>query len=204
MIEAWHFLPASRMTRYSNEYVYPGCMLKAQGEIAMCNNGMHASTAALDALRYAPGPILCRVRMHGRIVHGADKVVAEARECLWMADATETLHHFAVLQALSVAHLWDMPDYVRTYLMRGGDKDMQLAARNAAWAFRDAVWSKCRPTRTAPWSAARAAGCAIDFTLDAPLAAYAVATEAKWLACREFKQRAAESQFERLACMLAP
>jgi hypothetical protein len=56
------------------------------------------------------------------------------------------LREFARWCALSVAHLWDMPDVVRAYL-ETGDEKIRASASDAA---SDAAWA-------AAWAAARAA-----------------------------------------------
>jgi hypothetical protein len=61
----------------------------------MCNNGLHASETPLNALYYAPGSLVCRVRLHGERDKGFDKVCARYRTVLWMADAENLLRAFA-------------------------------------------------------------------------------------------------------------
>lgn len=56
---------------------------------------MHASRRVLDALSFAPGPIVSRVRLTGEIFEGEDKAVATERTVLWMYDATDILFGFA-------------------------------------------------------------------------------------------------------------
>lgn len=63
--------------------------------LVMCDRGLHASTRAIDALCYAPGPIVCRVAVAGEIVRGDDKLVCSRRNPLWAFDATEVLRLFA-------------------------------------------------------------------------------------------------------------
>ena len=63
---AWHFLKDDAFTRYSNEKVEIGKTLKADGPLELCSNGMHASLHPLDALKYAPGFLLCRVEVEGK------------------------------------------------------------------------------------------------------------------------------------------
>jgi len=92
----WHWLLPSRKLQYAPfSRVRSGRALKARGALSLCHNGMHASRRALDALNYAPGPVICRVILEGEIIEGDDKACARIRKCLWMADATEVLHRFA-------------------------------------------------------------------------------------------------------------
>jgi hypothetical protein len=89
-------------------------------------------------------------------------------------DATHLLRRFAADQALSVAHLWDMPKIVRDYLTKldeGKRAAAQYAALDAAqdaanWAA-DAAWAAAvAAADAAAWyaavrtAAARAADCA--------------------------------------------
>ena len=95
-VEAWHWIAPDRMTRYAPRVpIVVGETLRVEPPIALCERGLHASLRALDALQYAPGTIVCRVRMSGDIVRGDDKLVATERTVLWMYDATRVLHEFA-------------------------------------------------------------------------------------------------------------
>ena len=119
-MKAWHFLKEDRRMAFGDrELVEPGKTYRVEGEIRMCERGLHASKRALDALQYAPGPIVCRVEMGGRIFEDKNKLVAQERSVIWMADATGVLRDYARWCALSVGHLWDMPDVVRSYLENG-------------------------------------------------------------------------------------
>jgi hypothetical protein len=93
----------------------------------------------MDALSYAPGTRLHRVRMTGAIVHDCDRVVAEERTIIWSIDATSILLACARHWALEVAHLWDAPPKALEYLKTGNDKlrrDARSAARAAISAAR--------------------------------------------------------------------
>ena len=56
--------------------------------LVLCERGLHASEHVLDALQYAPGPMLYRVRLGGKTVKGDDKMCAARREYLAEIDAT--------------------------------------------------------------------------------------------------------------------
>ena len=57
----WHFLPDDRRLRWgSHEVVEAGRTYRVEGPLVLCAHGMHASAHALDALSYAPGPVVCR------------------------------------------------------------------------------------------------------------------------------------------------
>ena len=88
----WHFLKASRRLRYPPySEVAAGETYTAAGRLQLCRYGMHASKRPIDALRYAPGWIVCRVRLSGELIEDTDKTVARSRTVLWIADARDTL-----------------------------------------------------------------------------------------------------------------
>jgi len=126
-----------------------GETLTVEGAPVLCVHGLHASARILDALRYAGGGslALCRVTLGGTVIHDDDKSVATERTVVTMLDAATTerlLREFARWCALSVAHLWEMPDVVRRYLETGDE-----SVRDAAWA---AAWAAVRdsPLYTSP------------------------------------------------------
>ena len=117
------------------------------GEIVWCKSGLYASPKPHQALRYAPGKWLHRVECGQNEREDGDKFVCRERTILQTIDAEHLMRRFAADQALSVAHLWDMPDVVREYLTTLDDS-LRAAARNAAWAAAEAA------ARNAAWAAA--------------------------------------------------
>jgi len=206
-ILAWHFISTDCRLRYGDSrLVTPGSVVSVAdpSKLNTCTYGMHASVDVLDALEYAPGPVLCRVELSGTIIKDTDKLCAESRRVVWMADpkkADFAMRKFARRCALDVAHLWEMPDVVRRYLETGGEEIRDAAwaaARDAAW---DAAWAAARAAAgdvagDAAWAAARAA--ARDVAGDAAwAAAWAaaraaagdVAGDAAWAAARAAAKR---------------
>lgn len=57
----------------------------------LCQAGMHASKRFIDALKFAPGDVLTRVRLAGNIKHDTDKSVARRRTCLVMLKSKKVL-----------------------------------------------------------------------------------------------------------------
>ena len=173
-ILAWHFLPEDRHIRWgTKEEVKVGQTLKVDGPLRMCRWGLHASGRAIDALKYAPGTIACRVRLSGQIIVSIDKVVASERTCLAMIDAKEILRQYTRACALSVIHLWKAPQIVIDYLCTG-DESIRAAARAAAWdAAQDAAWG-------AAYEAARAS-------------TYDASRDTTWYATRDAARAAAVS-----------
>ena len=166
---AWHFLalPAEgtgpRLPHGDNRVVRVGEALTVDPPIVLCERGLHASRRPIDALSYAPGPLVCRVRLSGEIVEGDDKLAASSRTVAWMADATRTLHEFAVWCArealLRERQAGREPDprcwaalEVKERWLNGLATTEELAAASAA--ARAASWAA---SSAAAWDAASAA-----------------------------------------------
>ena len=166
----WHFLPDDGRTQFPHKKggrirVKIGQTLHYDGELVLCKSGLHGSERLIDALWYAPGSLLCRDRLHGRVVPDTDKAVASRRTTLAMMDVADILHEFACYCAEWAlknerdagrepdSRSWAAIEAKRAWL-RGEITDDELAAaRAAAWAAaryaaRDAAWY-------AAWAAAR-------------------------------------------------
>lgn len=123
------------------------------GPLVLCASGFHYSPDPFDALQYAPGDALCRIKAGGDVIHGDDKAVCTERTIVSRIDATEMLREFARKCALDVIHLWDAPDVVRQYL-ETGDESLRDVARDAA--LRDAARGTARDAAWyATWGVAR-------------------------------------------------
>lgn len=118
----------------------PGVTLEHDGSLELCRSGLHASLDPFDALQYAPGSYLHRVKCEGEIIYGDDKLVCTKRTIIATVDATSMLRDFARWCALQVIHLWDAPKVVVDYL-KTGDEKLRAAAQAAAWA---AAWAAAR------------------------------------------------------------
>ena len=114
-----------------------GEWLVHEGPLNMCVSGLHASPTPFEALKYAPGAVLCEVELDGEVIKDTDKVVAQKRKIVRRVDLTEVCRAFARKKALSVIHLWNAPPVVREYL-ETGKEELRVAARDAAW---DAAWA---------------------------------------------------------------
>ena len=151
----WHFLTDDKKTQYSNEPVKVGSVIRAKGDLLLCDNGCHASRRAIDALKYAPGSVVCLVKLRGERIDGDDKSCATEREILAMADAEKTLHLFAcwcATQALKAERKagreparasWEAIE-IKVKWLAGKATDKEL----------DAAWSAAE---SAAWSAAKSA-----------------------------------------------
>jgi len=101
---AWHFLSADRRLRHGDgRLMRKGQTLHVEGEPVLCEHGMHGSHRLIDALFYAPGPIIERVEIGAdepyEIVEGEMKFVGNWRKTLWWIDATAILYKFACWEA---------------------------------------------------------------------------------------------------------
>ena len=216
---AWHFLHPNNTLRDGRPAPADGVTLTQTGPIVPCENGLHASVRASDALEYHPGQSecgICRVELGGTIVGREDdnKLASSERRILWRLDGATTdavLHDFARWSALQVIHRWDAPDVVRQFLTTG-DGSLRNAAEDAAWTAAwatagDAVWDAARvaagdATRAAAWAAARdAAGDAAWYVARvaaqaaAWVAARDAARDAAWAAVRDAQNAELERRF---------
>jgi len=93
-----------------------GETLVHDGPIDWCKSGLYASIRPCWALSLAPGNMLHQAACEAIERQDAAKLVCRRRTIRASIDATTLLLRFAADQALSVAHLWEMPDSVRDYL----------------------------------------------------------------------------------------
>ena len=175
-MNGWHFV--GKTLRDGTPIPRDGVWLKHKGPLKLCKSGLHWSRDPFDALRYAPGPILCQIEARGETLHEGDKSVSRERRIVRRMDATELLRYFARHCALSVIHLYPngTDDAVFDYLMTGDEN-----LRAAVWAARDAAGA-------AAWDAARDAARAASWAASwaARDAARAGARAATWDAQREY------------------
>jgi hypothetical protein len=188
----WHFAKDDGRLGYGDgREIKVGETLRVEGDLVMCDHGLHASESIVDALSYASGSLICRVKLGGEFVDGGDKVVAQERTVVWMLDGTRVLHEFALWCAEEALKLVDEPDprcvqalEVKRRWLEGKATDEELAAATAAAraaataadraAATAAAWS---PDRAAAWAAATAAATAADRAADT---AYWDAATAYW------------------------
>ena len=164
----WHFLADPTVLAHDGGPVPPvGESISIDALPILCEVGFHASKKAQDALQYAPGPWLERIRLGGVVLADTDKAVGSRRVTLSApVNVERVLRLFACECAERV-----LPIFERKYpndnrprraievarLFADGkatqeDRDAAWdAARNAAWA---AAWDAAGP---AAWGAAGAA-----------------------------------------------
>ena len=138
----WYFAPENRKLRYGdNRVVKAGVTHTVDCEASLCLSGLHWSKRAIDALKYAPGPVACRVEGGGTIIEGDNKIVGTSRKYLAVADATDVLRRLARKWALDVIHLWDTPQAVKDYL-ETGDENLAYAAYEATTLAARAAYAR--------------------------------------------------------------
>jgi len=147
---AWHFIGEDGISGANSNY-RPGGIEIHNGPLNLCESGLHASRRALDALTYAPGPIVRRVELGGKIVEDDDKMCASERRELWRMDATAILREFARWCAIgAVIGYWpDAPEVIRRWLATG-DESLRFAIGDAARTA-----TRTTPQSTAAMSSAR-------------------------------------------------
>ena len=176
-MKAWHFVGDT--LRNGGPIPADGELLAYNGNIKMCESGLHASIRLIDALKYAPGSTICRVDCDTIMEKGNDKLVCGYRTILWRVGGEELLRKFARLCALDVVDAWDCPSIVLQWLR--GD----FAAESAAWSAAKSA------AESAAWSAAKsAAGSAAKFAAES--AAWSAAEFAAWSAAKFAAKSAAE------------
>ena len=172
---AWHFV--GETLRDGQPIPDDGVWLEHTEPLRICESGLHASRRLIDALSYAPGSTICRVRLEGIGEEERDKLVCKRRKILWRIDGEKILGAFARSQALSVIHLWDAPGVVKDYL-ETGDETLRSAARSAASS---AAWPAEYAARSAEYAAWSAAWYAADVAWSA---ARSAARSAAWYAAK--------------------
>ena len=152
-IIGWWFAPKSKkLTNGDNRKITIGCTHKVTGRITPCSNGLHLSKRSIDALAFAPGPVVYKVKGSGTIVpHNnpvANKYACSERTYISGGiDCTDVLKSFAKRCALDVIHLWKAPDIVMEYL-KTGKEESRAASRLIAWDATNSIEG------SAAWNAA--------------------------------------------------
>ena len=145
----WHFMADKdgKPVLRDGTFAPPvGKVLKHDGDLVICDQGLHASERIIDALQYAPGPWIAKVELGGLFVRQGDKLYATERTILSVVNIERELHEFAVMCAVNALELagvtdercWQAVD-IKLAWLEGMATDADLAAASAAaWAARDA------------------------------------------------------------------
>jgi len=170
---AWHFLSEDKRLGYGDgRLVEVGETLECEGELALCDNGMHGSVRLIDALHYASGPIVCRVEIEGDVIESEDKLCGRRRTVLWMLDATRLLHEFACACAEDALALVEQPD----------ERSVEAIEAKRKWLNGEVTDEELASARAASWAASRSASYAV---------AYSASWAASWAAVRSASRAAA-------------
>lgn len=119
----WYFChpnPPSTPLVNRTDDVVPGETTRVVGTPRVGKWGLHGSKRLLDALMYTPyGASLALVTLGGELDHGPKQTAATERTVIAVLPPDETarmLREFAAETALSLDHLWDMPDVTKAFL----------------------------------------------------------------------------------------
>lgn len=140
------FALEDKLPNSDNRPVIAGKSLSVEGKLMLCRNGLHYSLHPFDALSYAKGFNLWKVKALGEVLQEDDKCCTNKRLHLQKVDAKETVLLFARQQANKVLHLWNAPAVVKEFLETGNvnaaaDAVAYAAAYAAPYAARAAVYA---------------------------------------------------------------
>ena len=171
-VTGWHF--AGETLRDGQPLPKRGVTLVHDGDVVPCNSGLHLSVNPLDALAYAPGPMVAMVRGTGVCVpHGnpVDKWACSKRTALTnYVSATATLREFARLCALRAARVHVAHACAAVGLDEHAESLRSLPDDAGPDSIMDAVWharDAAGHARAAAWRAGDAARHAGDTAWDA-------------------------------------
>jgi len=155
--------PDGRVIRLGEKHTVPS--------IRRYRSGLYASKRLIDALGYAPGPILHRVKLSGKILHWDSESAAEERTYLKRYDLNELLRTFARRQALINSNKIKMYcgnyDLIAEWLATG-DRSLMEAAWSIAWSTAMILRERDDATAEAAWSIAWSA---VDSAVEAAVRA---------------------------------
>ena len=207
-MKAFYFAKEDRKLRYDDgREIVVGETHTVDCKPSLCNRGLHASKRIIDALTYAPGPILYLVELSGDIDKGDDKSCATNRTYLEEFDATGLLRVFsrklALINIEKIKPYCSEEDYeLITSYLNSSDENIKLAAESAesarsaaesaesaveaaveaaAEAAKSAAWS-AESARSAARSAAWSARSAAESARSAAWSARSAASTGAWSA----------------------
>ena len=212
-IKGWWFGTTDKKLLYDdNRKIVIGETHKISGDIVPCHHGLHLSKRIIDALNYAPGPVIYRVVGSGVIIpHGdpVDKYACSERTYIAGGiDISNTLRLFARKCALDVIHLWNHPPDIVIKYLKTGDEAIRAAAcaaaaRDASGAASWAAAYAAAGDAGASWAAARDAACAASWVA-AYVASWDAARDAALAAARSAARAASGEKFnKRLMSMIS-
>jgi hypothetical protein len=218
----WHFLKEDReLSHEDGRLVVVGETLRVDVKPKRLKSGLHACPRLLDAVSYAPGPILCLVTLGGEIDRAEDdnKVAAQERTVLWLYDASRLLREF-VCDVAEIALLAERaagrePDprsfaiisVMRRFMEGNATESDRLAARLAARSAARSAADSAAPSaaRSAAWSAAGSAAGSAEWSAvksAAWSAAWSVAGSAVWSVVVSAEKSAFNDRITQMALMV--
>lgn len=112
-ILAWHFLPRDgRLNHGDRRRVVVGETYSVLLPLELCSHGLHACRRLCDAFTYAPGFLLCRVKLSGAMLEGDAKLCAERRKVLWMGDVAGAVLDFTIDEYRRLMSSFDRSDEI--------------------------------------------------------------------------------------------
>ena len=109
--------------------------------LVICLHGLHGSQYILDALHYAPSPILWQVELHEPVLSVTDKSVSKTRTYLGGGvDITPVLRQYMCTILLDTGKVWEIPDSVQTYIQTQDDTLRQTANDDATQFYSMDIW----------------------------------------------------------------
>ena len=183
----WHFFKCNGRTGEGNRVVVPGKSMRVRGDLVMCYHGLHACKRAIDALCYAPGPMVQRVELRGERVDYNDKSVARERYCIWSADATQALREFTCWCAEEALprereagrepdpRSWKAVEVARQYLQGNATKEELAAAQGPAMS----AWLAAQGPARAAWSSSSVSASLVSASLVWPADAASASKNAR-------------------------
>ena len=139
----YYFASKDRRLRYGdNRLIEEGVTHTVEPSLDRCDHALHAYRRAIDALRYAHGPVICTVELGGEILHGDTRSIATKRTYLEVIDGESLISKFCRRCDLDTLELWERlfggPGSIRSHLGTGN------------WGMREYTWHQA-------WDAPRAA-----------------------------------------------
>ena len=195
-IKGYRFVTDDLKSQHGDIQWVIGKWQKCKGELALCENGFHASEKPIDSLNYLFGTRWFECEVRGEILKDTDKFCASEMR-LMREIPKKVIQQFAIDCAYHVLQILEdeYPDDKRprqalraakAYLKSPTEENLERL--NAAWA----VAYTADAARAAAWDAARAAAWAAAWAATRA-AAWAATRDAAWAAAWDAARAAADA-----------
>lgn len=132
------------LAKYMQEYTSKILATNPQYQdlgIGLCSHGMHGSTYILDALYYAPSPIVWYVELQEPVISTMDKSVSRSRTYLTHGnDISNILRQYMIRLLQDNSVTWEVPDKINKYITSGNDAMRQDAYDTASNFYSMNIW----------------------------------------------------------------